>query len=461
MSVFRTFTTRGRLGWLLLLLLVAAWFYPRQPDLLRVAPAQFECWHNGLRAQAGLYADQPELSRFAERPLTAFVSYLSSGRTREVSGAEWSALHGDVQTAFGRDRPNLPRRLRWRAADGETDYTNALYFRPTEAPFDTLPELPAPGDYAYLRLAGEAEPLQVFRVPKGATSGPLPNCRWYYDHWRIPDSMHYPLRFLAPWLGGVLALLLFAPMLARPLRSLLAGRAGGNPRLGQARNALLVTLPCAAGLGFSILDEPGWYTVVSGIVGFFSVITLVLLWRSGLRLQRIVEGDGQLLLWNYSPQEWRSFVNDTCGGMAAASRGGLILVGGMLLVAAVVVLIASPDEAGVITAAVLAGVLVIIAAVALVMPRLRRRWLEHAPPRVIIARGGVLAGNEFHDFRVLGSRFDGASVGGTATAPKLVVSYSYSARHGRQSVTLELPVPASNDQDLSGVVGAMNRSLGG
>lgn len=458
---------KARLAWMLLLLAVGAWYLPQTPDLLRVAPAGFACWHEGLQSQPGLYADHPELLGFANRSVQEFADYLSARRSLAVSGPVWEALDADVQASFGRDRADLPRTLRWRAADDEPDYVNALYYRVDEPPFDTLSRLPEAGDFLYLEIAGQPKPLQLLRVPEGAVEGVNPGCRWYYRDWQIPDAFHYPARFLALWFVLALGLLLFGRALYQRLRLLLTGgrveaqSARGNPRLRQARIALTVTLACLGGVLYSVFAEPDWYTAVSGILGFFSFTTLIVLWRSGLRLQRILDGEENLLRWDYAPAEWAALLDHLCGGMAEKSRGALALVGGMLALAAVIVLIAAPNEAGVITALVLGVILLMVTFAALVMPGARRHWLKRAPQRVIVAMGGVLIGNEFHDFRMSNTRFHGARIEKAAGRTHLVLGYSYSSRHGQQGVMLELPPPEGGADDLSTVVAALNQQSAG
>ena len=56
---------------LLLVLAAMTYFWSQDRPVFRLAPADFACWHEGLRSQAGLYADQPDLLVLAESPLNA------------------------------------------------------------------------------------------------------------------------------------------------------------------------------------------------------------------------------------------------------------------------------------------------------------------------------------------------------------------------------------------------------
>jgi hypothetical protein len=77
----------------------------------------------------------------------------------------------------------------------------------------------------------------------------------------------------------------------------------------------------------------------------------------------------------------------------------------------------------------------------------------------MIASGGVYLAGEFHDFRVLGSRLDGAAVRRKGREEAILrIGYSYPSRAGRQSATLDLPVPSGREAEAERVAAELSRS---
>ena len=75
--------------------------------MLRLAPADFSCWHHGLNSQPGLYADQPELPALAAAPERVLEAAVTDGRRIEVAGPEWSRFCALAPKVVGRECSEL------------------------------------------------------------------------------------------------------------------------------------------------------------------------------------------------------------------------------------------------------------------------------------------------------------------------------------------------------------------
>ncbi len=407
---------------LLLLAALAAFFWSQDQAMLRLAPAGFSCWHHGLSSQPGLYADQPELLALAAAPERALEAEVTYGRRLEVAGSEWAHLFALAPAVIGRDCSELEGDLCSRVSPREEAWVNGLFYTPDEAPFSGL-ELGAGAgaDYLYLRDDPDAEPLQLLRVPPGVREGKVEGCRWYYDNWQLPTRFAHPWRRFVPWLLGLGLLALFWGPLRRTAASLADRPEIVDPNLvnfrkRSARISLGITLAMLTGILGALLQDPQAdylppLVFVGGFALVIAVITTAMLWRSALRQDRIFLGQALLARWEYPPEHWRRHLEAQFRERRAASRGLLLVVGVIMLLVGGGFVLALRDQAALIVAGVLLGVFLLLVLVAVVAPARRHQFLKSRPGLVLIAPSGVYLAGEFHDFRVFGSRLEGAEVG--------------------------------------------------
>jgi len=457
----------------LLLLAAVTYFWSHDRPMLRLAPADFACWHEGLRSQAGLYADQPELLSLAESPVTALEAEVTLGRRIEVEGDAWPRLFQEVSAAIGRDCSDLEADLCSRVSPREADWVNGLFFSPDEAPFAGLsfPTERGPASYLYLRGAPQPPPLQLLQIPAGQREGKVQGCRWYYSSWMLPTRFVHPWRHFTPWLVGLGLLMLFWGPLRRMAASL-GDRSGvWDPRLvnfrkRSARISLGVTaVMLALFVGALVRDPEADYVPPlvfgGGFLLLMAIVTTGLLWRSALRQDRIFVGQELLARWEYAPSEWRRHVETLFRERKAASRTMLRVVGVIMLVVGGLFLLAMRDQASLIVAAVLLGVFLLLVLVAVMAPARQRRFLLSRPGLVLIARSGVYLAGEFHDFRLFDSRLEGAEVRQLEDARRLLcIGYSYDGRHGRQSAEVSIPIPPGKETEAEEVAAELNRVSG-
>ncbi len=456
-------------GMVLVALSIAAFFWAASPALLRVAPAGLKCWHLNLSEQPGLYADEDDVLALASLPLSDFVARVTKGRRIEVDGPEWKALFDTVLGSATQWREDLPSAIRHRVADREADHVAALFFRADEPPFAGSDAVPAAGNYFYLYLSGhpETEPLQVMHLPEGATEGAVRGCRWYYRSFTVADAFVHPFRAYAGWLalGGLLVIAwsrltrLAATLAERP-----ASRRPGvvNRRKRTVRIGLAITLLAGGGV-FGMIGWGGHMDLapplifVGGFVFLSGLLVTAGLWRSAIRLDRLIAGDGLIANWTYAPAEWRECVELAVGVETRDKRGVLGLIGVIMLVIGGGFVAIMQDQASLIVVAVLAGIFLLLTFLLVVLPPARRRRLLARPGIALLGRDGAYFAGEIHDFRLFLSRFENAEIGRVGDRLALAVSYSYLSRYGRQYQTAIIPVPRAQEGDAERVAGEIVR----
>jgi hypothetical protein len=76
---------------------------------------------------------------------------------------------------------------------------------------------------------------------------------------------------------------------------------------------------------------------------------------------------------------------------------------------------------------------------------------------VLVARGGVYMAGEFHDFRVMETRLEGAAVTREEAGDFLRIAYSYQSRNSRQSAQVAIPLPPGQLEAARRVAEELNR----
>jgi len=423
-------------------LAVLCYFVPGKTHTLKVTPVELEAW------RAHLLEREDERAR-PGAGLEEFAQTVTGGRIQTIGGPVWTEFSETVHGVAGRWREDV--RADWRAGISEEDESHvvSVFFSPQEPPFATLEKLPPPGETVYLRT--EHNPnrlLEVVHVPPGVREGEVTTSRFYKSRWTLPVAFAFPLRTYAGWLLALAALAL----VAGPALRLLAARPTGpasfaNPRRTSGRYAFVVlvgaALLCFAPAGLELDGMDGGYAliVLSGLVALTALITFVMLGRSAGRLDRLFSGEGLLARWTYAPDEWRRFVALEYDLSSGEKRSLFRLVFVISLVVGVGFVVLMRDEASLIVFGVLMGLMGVLRVLVEILPRTRHRRLLERPGEVFIGRAGVFFSGEFHDFALGDGRLEAAEVLEEQGMLLVAFTYSFRARHGRQTVVARVPVP--------------------
>jgi hypothetical protein len=190
---------------------------------------------------------------------------------------------------------------------------------------------------------------------------------------------------------------------------------------------------------------PGLVLVVGALP--WSIIAAVSFWTAG-KYDRIVSGEGLLVRWGYTKEEWDRAVIEGCtkDRVQRFALLSIFLVGIALFAALALGL--DPTNAVLIEWGS-AGVAVVLFLI-IYYPKLRK---AKKPERsdTFIARDGLLFNKEFHLWNVFGARFDGAAL--VPKSHSIEIRYWYTANEwGMQLRTLMIPVPNGKEKDAKRVV---------
>ena len=184
--------------------------------------------------------------------------------------------------------------------------------------------------------------------------------------------------------------------------------------------------------GFAISFMAG-FMVLAGVIVIF-------VYRSrAKKLDRILNGEGRIALWRYSPEEWMRFVSIDFEEEKKLKKKLFLLVAGISSVIGIILVLIVKNN---IILPIIAGILLIVAVPAFLAPRLRNRKLLHSEAEVLISEDGIIVGKMFHLWKGLRTRLDMVSLEKNSDPAILSFHYSMPSRNGRQEETARVPVPS-------------------
>ncbi len=217
---------------------------------------------------------------------------------------------------------------------------------------------------------------------------------------------------------------------------------------------LCVFIPSIIGLdgmngGFAMSFMAGFMVIVGLIV--------ILVYRARARqLDKILEGEGRIALWQYTPEEWIRFVTKDFEEEKKLKLMLFFLVAGVSVVIGILLTINSGDP---VFIPIILGIIVIVAIPALWAPRYRFRKLQHSEAKVLIAEKGIIIGKMFHLWVQMGAQLDSVVID-MENDPKLIeFTYSMPTRTGRQEEVARVPVPKGNLEEAMRIVEHFNTSV--
>lgn len=189
-----------------------------------------------------------------------------------------------------------------------------------------------------------------------------------------------------------------------------------------AAGALIVAL-AGVKVGRSMIETApvyGWLGMSLVLVVPFALFGLFSLWSSARRVDRLIAGEGLLARWDYTPEEWRLFVE----GEYQKTQGGLVLVSVLACGAIGVVAIIKHEDEGALP--VLGG----LAAFAAVAPSFfgwyERRSQLRAAPVTLVGEASLYMAGVLADWGAGTRRWlERASLEETGYGLLLVVRYGY------------------------------------
>ena len=200
--------------------------------------------------------------------------------------------------------------------------------------------------------------------------------------------------------------------------------------------AFCMVIPSITGLdgfdgGFALIFVAGFMVIMSFIIA--------LIYRSRAKqLDKILSGEGRIIVWRYAPDEWQRFVENDFKEEKQAKKFLFFLIAGISIVVGVILWIAVKD---ILIFFIALGIIPIVALPAFIVPRARYSKLMNSEPKALIAQKGTIVGKMFHLWVKMGARLDEVSIDTEEEPAMLVFQYSIPTRNGRQTETARIPVP--------------------
>ena len=200
--------------------------------------------------------------------------------------------------------------------------------------------------------------------------------------------------------------------------------------------AFCMVIPSITGLdgfdgGFAIIFVAGFMVIMS--------IIIALIYRSRAKqLDKILSGEGRIIVWKYAPDEWQRFVENDFKEEKQAKKFLFFLISGISVVVGVILWITVKD---ILIFFIALGIIPIVALPAFIVPRARYSKLMNSEPKALIAQKGTIVGRMFHLWVKMGARLDEVSIDTEDEPAMLVFQYSIPTRNGRQTETARIPVP--------------------
>ena len=195
--------------------------------------------------------------------------------------------------------------------------------------------------------------------------------------------------------------------------------------------------------GFAVACFSGFVAMCCGIGA------MVYLFRA-YTLNGILKGDGVLVRWSFSPEEWSRFVEAEHGRDRAAKLATFYIIAGFALFFGLLFLILG-GKGGRATFLAMLTLIAFIGGVAALSVALSYRANKSSLGEVIVARTGIYLNRTLHNWNMLGARLDKVSLM-EAEDLLLEFDYSYPARAGRQTAEVRFPVPPGREAEAARLV---------
>jgi len=228
-----------------------------------------------------------------------------------------------------------------------------------------------------------------------------------------------------------------------------------NPLRRAAFTWLFLAIIPAAVAVLPYLTNLNWIGLGVGascIAGMFTVICTIAsiaLFVRASSLEKILQGEGLLAHWTYTPEEWAQYSKAEFMEDRAEKARLLLMIGGVAAFVGVVFLISNPESSKLILG-ILVGIVVLLGGLAFAIPRLN--YVRSQKSReAYVSETGVYINGVLHNWDILGSKLESITLL-IDPAKILEVQYSIPTRRGRQQVTLHVPIPGGQEETAMRVI---------
>lgn len=198
--------------------------------------------------------------------------------------------------------------------------------------------------------------------------------------------------------------------------------------------------------GFAMSFTAGFMVIMSVVVIF--------IYRSRARqLDKILTGEGRIVIWRYSQDEWVRFIAADFEDEKKSKKMLFLVVAVIAIIVGILLMISLKDPLALLIAL---GIIPIVAIPAFLAPRARFNKLKKSEPKALIAEKGVIVGKMFHLWVNLGASLDEVKINSDAEPDMIEFTYSMPTRNGRDVQVARVPVPKRKTEEAIKIVDYFN-----
>ncbi len=342
----------------------------------------------------------------------------------------------------------------WTAVLEALEQADRVFLEPADWIPDAPRQIASAPIYLLLRDPPEVHFLTLTRWPP-----------WDYTRVGVPSNQHYPFRDRWPYLVLAFLAVLSWRTLSRKPATRTAKAADSTTGavlvftlMMLVTGVMLLLLPHVYGIWEGDMGLPMASSMIGLLLALTGLITSAMYAGQYRQLQRLLQGDGRIAHWIYTPEEWRDFVHAEYGERRQSARATLWMIGIMMLLVGGAFMLFVDLEDALVVAAGLAGVFVLVALAAILAPRLSRRRLLRGPFEAHIGKDLLYLGGQTHFWRAWTARLESVRY---IDQPRPLLELAYSqlqvsdpktlATH-RAWMHLRIPVPAGHEAEARGLV---------
>ena len=201
-------------------------------------------------------------------------------------------------------------------------------------------------------------------------------------------------------------------------------------------------------IGLNGMDGGFAVSFIAGFMVIVGVIVILFYLQRAKQMDKILAGEGKIVLWRYSREEWNRFVTADFEDEKKIKNSlfRVIVVVSLIVCLFLMILLRDP-----LIILIVAGIVLLVSIPAYWAPRYRHRKLLQSEPVALIAENGVIVGQMFHLWVKQGASLDSVSINTKVFPNQLEFTYSMPARHGRQETVARVPVPSGQSDTAIGI----------
>lgn len=195
--------------------------------------------------------------------------------------------------------------------------------------------------------------------------------------------------------------------------------------------------------------------IFSGFFASFGIIALFIYSKRARQLDELLNGKDVLARWFFSKDEWLQYAEYDYQEDKAAKTSLFYLISGITLIIGIVLSISSSD---ILFIYIMLGIIAMIAISAFGSIYAGRAMNLAKTGYVIISTQSALLNGAFHNWASIGARLENLTYIDDVTPTIISLEYSFPVRSGQQVVTIRIPVPLKEREEVMPIIDKIIRT---